>query len=134
MKQFKVKASAQQSGFTLIELIVVIVILGIMAATAIPKFVDMGSEARVAKMQAAAGALKAAAAMEFSKTLAATGTGTYPSVAGIAESAGLTDDYQYSSANGVGTVTPDTTHTACAVTYTAATGAVVSTAVTTANC
>lgn len=48
----------QQSGFTLIELVVVIVILGILAATALPRFADMTTDARIAKMRAAAGALK----------------------------------------------------------------------------
>lgn len=55
----------QQQGFTLIELIVVIVILGILAATALPKFVDLSREARVAGVQGVAGALASAGAINY---------------------------------------------------------------------
>lgn len=55
----------KQKGFTLIELVVVIVILGILAATALPKFVDLSGDAQTAATQGVAGALNSAYAINY---------------------------------------------------------------------
>lgn len=57
----------KQKGFTLIELVVVIIILGILAVTALPKFVNLQGEARASTLQGMKAALEGASTLTFSK-------------------------------------------------------------------
>ncbi|MFT5591146.1 MAG: MSHA pilin protein MshA [Bradyrhizobium sp.] len=85
----------QQSGFTLIELVMVVVILGILAAVALPKFVDLGSDARVGVMKAVQGSMRAANTMVYAKAASNNQLGVTGSVTinGVA----VTTAYGYAS-------------------------------------
>jgi prepilin-type N-terminal cleavage/methylation domain-containing protein len=65
MRKLSTGLVAKQAGFTLIELVIVIVIIGILAAVAIPRLTGISDEAQVAKNSAIWGALKSAWAAEF---------------------------------------------------------------------
>src|SRR5882672_1457985 len=68
-----------QAGFTLIELVIVIVILGILAAVAIPKYEDMREQARVATLKGELGSIRSAIAIQYARN-ALNGAATFPTL------------------------------------------------------
>jgi MSHA pilin protein MshA len=154
----KEKKMRNQKGFTLIELVVVIVILGILAAIAVPKFIDMQVDARMSAMNGLAGSVRSAVALSHAQALVknqngATGTITmegqdvslvfgYPTEATVGGDPGIEgtvnlEGYTYVEASGVFTL--NGAPAACEVVYTEAADAVTppvvdSTAIIEANC
>ena len=138
----------RQAGFTLIELVMVIVILGVLAAVALPKFVNIAGDARKATLAGAEGAVRSAANMAHSASLALgssvvtiegapyTMVNNYPSAEQIAMLAGLNNNagYTTSVSGNVATigVAGASTPAQCQFTYTASAGVNLAPVITTA--
>jgi MSHA pilin protein MshA len=132
----------KQRGFTLIELVVVIVILGILAAFAVPRFMGLETQARIASVNALEGSLRSAATMAHGVALATGNPATinvegqvitmtfgYPNRATIANTlaagtvvtTGAAGRFAYTAGNGQFRLNGATTPANCQVTYTAPT-------------
>ena len=93
-----------ENGFTLIEIVIVIVIIGILAAVAIPKYEDMREEARSATIKGQLGTIRSAIAIQYAKN-ALSGSASFPTLNGTIFMDGNVPKEPINSSNAVKTTT-----------------------------
>ncbi len=85
-----IQAKKKERGFTLIEVVIVMVILGILAVVAIPKFVDLTTNAKISATQGTLGTIRSVLAVEYAQA-AANGSAAFPAALGAASFANGTE-------------------------------------------
>ena len=90
----------RNAGFTLIELVIVIIVLGILAATAVPKFINLQDDAKESSLKGVEAALHSAANIVYSKA-AINGQETGQAVASTANGTGVETEYGFPAATDV---------------------------------